>query len=54
MEQLGILTTQSHKLIVGAVLDDPSMIKNVDAVSGPYRGEPMGDDQGAAAAQHLV
>ena len=30
------------------------MIKNVDPVGGSYRGEPVGDDQGAAAAQHLV
>jgi hypothetical protein len=30
------------------------MIENVDPVGGPYRGEPVRDDQRAAAAQHLV
>jgi hypothetical protein len=54
MKQLCVLTTEGHQLIVRAMLNHPSMIKNVDSIDSPYRGEPVGDDQGAAAPQHLV
>lgn len=54
MEQLGVLTPKRHQLIMSALLDNSSMIENVDPVGGPYRGEPVRDDQRAAAAQHLV
>jgi hypothetical protein len=36
MEQLGVLTTQGHQLIMAALLNDPPMIKNVDPVGGSY------------------
>jgi hypothetical protein len=49
MKQLCVLTTEGHQLIVRAMLNHPSMIKNVDSIGSPYRGEPVGDDQGAAA-----
>src|SRR5262245_1315218 len=54
MKQLGVLSTKSHQLIVSAMLDHPSMIKYIDPVGGPYGGEPVRNDQGAAPPQHLV
>ena len=54
MEQLRVLATKSHQVVMSAVLDHSSMIKNVDPISGADRGEPMRNDQGAAPPQYLV
>jgi hypothetical protein len=45
--KLGVLACHFHQLVVAALLDDPAVARDVDAVRMPDAGQPVRDQQHA-------
>src|SRR5438132_6505924 len=52
--QLRIASVSRYELVVGAGLDNPAGMKDVDAVGQPHRGEPVRDEQHGPAIHDLA
>src|SRR4051794_12284880 len=51
--QAGVAAVRGQQVVVGAFLDDPSMLHHQDEIGVPDRREAVGDDEGGSALHRI-